>query len=183
MMIGSLFIAIIIGGAYMQITLKNIEKSATKQEESGISAADLSVTKSDTINFFNHFKEGKKLNETDFSVITLNYFNNDFIENTFPTEKSKLFGIYGYEKLTHSYSVGNGIEQEGAIKSLEISGVQKDNVNKTITVYVQMDALEKNTTHWIEWRDIPGEGWKINTVSFDGNIKDLAAPLSPKKEY
>jgi hypothetical protein len=44
-----------------------------------------------------------------------------------------------------------------------------------------MDALEQNTTHWIKWRNTPSEGWKINSLSFDGNIESLAAPLSPEK--
>lgn len=77
----------------MQMPLKNIEKSATKQEEGGINAADLSVTKSDTINFFNHFKEGKKLNETDFSVIMLKYFNNDSIKTHSPL-RNQSYSVY-----------------------------------------------------------------------------------------
>jgi hypothetical protein len=60
-------------------------------------------------------------------------------------------------------------------------GCSEVTINKTITVYVQMDALEQNTTHWIKWRNTPSEGWKINSLSFDGNIESLAAPLSPEK--
>ncbi|MFI8496721.1 hypothetical protein ACIGC1_28490 [Peribacillus butanolivorans] len=41
---------------------------------------------------------------------------------------------------------------------------------------------EPNTIHWIEWRNIPGEGWKINALSFDGNIDSLENFISPKKE-
>ncbi|MFD2926283.1 hypothetical protein ACFS6F_21320, partial [Halobacillus naozhouensis] len=69
----------------------------------------------------------------------------------------------------------------GAVKSFEIEEIQKDNVNQTITAYVRMDLLNPNQRHWIEWRNIPGEGWKINALSFVGSIESLNQPLSPKK--
>lgn len=180
-------IAFTIGGIYMKILLKDLEmpvqKQEVKQEQKvgGITTADRQNVIGQTHTFLSHFKEGRKLNDGEFTSVTDWFFNNDFLENTFPSEKSKLFGIYGYGKLTHSYSAGNGIEQEGAIKEYEIADIESDNVNKTITIYIRMNALEQNTVHWIEWRNLPVEGWKINSVSFDGNIDALSAPLSPKK--
>jgi hypothetical protein len=82
----------------------------------------------------------------------------------------------------HTYTTPEGLKQEGGIDNYVITDIQKDNANKTITVYISMDALGLNDTHWIEWRNIPSHGWKINALSFHGNIESLEKPLSPKKQ-
>ncbi|OIK12912.1 hypothetical protein BIV60_15420 [Bacillus sp. MUM 116] len=138
-----------------------------------INAQDTQIVKDITHSFFANFKKGVPLNEHRFTDITYQYFTKDFLENTFPMEKSKLFGIYGYGKLTHSYTTVDGLQEEGGIKSFEITSIRKDNVNNIVTVYVRMDALEPNTVQWIEWRNVPSEGWKINAISFNGNIEEL----------
>lgn len=181
-----LFISIVVIASYSPFAgVKNApnEQTYTNTHDEQINATDTEAVTNKTYNFFATFKEGMALNENVLTDLTYQHFNSDFLANTFPQEKSKLFGIYGYGKLTHSFTNMEGLQEEGGISSFEVLNVQKDNVNGTITVYVRMDALELNTVHWIEWRDIPNEGWKINAVSFDGNIEVLSDALSPKQEF
>lgn len=161
----------------------NLSQEEKASNEDKISERDLEEVENMTYEFFAYFKEGIALNDKIFTNITYQYFNKDFLQNDFPKEESKLFGIYGYQKLTNTFTSVDGLIDEGAIKSFEVLDIQQDNYNNAITVYVRMDALYDNTVHWIEWRNIPGEGWKINAVSFDANIESLSSPLTPKREF
>jgi uncharacterized protein (UPF0333 family) len=181
-----LFVAIVTIAVYMPFAgVKNApnQSTYTNTPDKQITATDTEAVTNKTYNFFATFKEGVPLNENVFIDLTYQHFNRDFLTDIFPQEKSKLFGIYGYGKLTHSFTTMEGLQEEGGISSFEVLDVQKDNVNRTITVYVRMDALDLNKVHWIEWRDIPEEGWKINAMSFDGNIEALSVPISPKQEF
>jgi uncharacterized protein (UPF0333 family) len=181
-----LFVAIVTIAVYMPFAgVKDApnQSTYTNTHDKQINASDTESVTNKTYNFFATFKDGVPLNENVFTDLTYQHFNSDFLTDIFPQEKSKLFGIYGFGKLTHSFTTMEGLQEEGGISSFEIVDVQKDNVNRTITTYVRMDALDFNEVHWIEWRDIPEEGWKINAVSFDGNIEVLSGGLSPKQEF
>ncbi|MFI9226293.1 hypothetical protein ACJEBK_28145 [Peribacillus frigoritolerans] len=181
-----LFVAIVTVASYLPFAeVRNApnQKTYTNTHDEQITATDTESVKNKTYNFFATFKEGMALNENILTDLTYQHFNSDFLANAFPQEKSKLFGIYGYGKLTHSFTTMEGLQEEGGISSFEVLDVQQDNVNRTITTYVRMDALDLNTVHWIEWRDIPEEGWKINAVSFDGNIEVLSNAISPKQQF
>jgi hypothetical protein len=182
----ALCIAIVIIASYLPFAeVKDApnQSTYTNTHDEQINASDTESVTNKTYNFFATFKDGVPLNENVLTDLTYQHFNNDFLTDIFSQEKSKLFGIYGYGKLTHSFTTMEGLQEEGGISSFEVLDVQQDNVNRTITVYVRMDALDLNTVHWIEWRDIPEEGWKINAVSFDGNIEVLSDALSPKQEF
>lgn len=157
------------------------QRNTAAEPESVISKQDESEVKSMTNEFFKNFKEGNPLNEQIFTDLTFDYFNPEFLENDLSQQKEKLFGLYGFLALTNTFTSTDGVIEEGSIKTFEIESIQKDNANKTITTYVRMDAQDQNQTHWIEWRDIPGEGWKINALTFNGNIESLSNPLTPKK--
>lgn len=159
------------------------------ETEPQISNKDLEKVKGLTTSFFNNFKEGKKANEALYDKVTYKYFSKDFLENVLPKPNTRLYlyGIFGYERfvggITGLKESGEyGLIKTGCIKSFEIEEVQKDNVNNAVTVYVRMDASFDNELHWIEWRNIPAEGWKIHAVSFDGNVEELSQPYTPKRE-
>lgn len=155
---------------------------AKTENENSISEYDVLQVENNTESFLSYFLEGNPLNEQKYIDITFDFFKPEFLENDFSDQKSFLFGLYGFEQLTHTYTTVEGLEREGGISSYEIEDIQKDNANQTITTYIIMDSLKPNTSHWIEWRSIPGEGWKINALSFHGNIESLENPLSPKKQ-
>ena len=158
-------------------------KAVSHHYQEKINANDVESVKNLTQSFFDNFKEGVPMNKNVYTDVTYQYFNKDFLENTFPTVQNELFGIYGFEELTHSFTNANGLVEEGGIKTFQIIDTETDNVHQTITVYVRMDTtLGQNTVHWMEWRNVPNEGWKINSMSFNGNIKTLS-PVSPKKSF
>lgn len=165
---------IIVYMTFAVVSIVNNQQTFTSTTQNEINAQDTQTVTDMTDSFFANFKTGIPLNENRYTDITYQYFSKDFLENTFPIEKSKLFGIYGYGKLTHDFTTADGLQEQGGIKSFEITGIRNDNVNKVITVYIRMDALEPNQTEWIQWRNVPSEGWKVNAVSFNGNIESLS---------
>jgi hypothetical protein len=157
-----------------------------------VSADDVKRVEDLTSEFLNHFKEGNLNDEPELNDITDQFLSEDFNENVFTDsfQKERWFGMFGlgsfYDK--ENEQIPGKFETrikttKGLIKTFEISDIQKDQKNNTITTYIRMDALDPNIKQWIEWRDIPGEGWKINAVSFSANIDQLETPISPKKEW
>ncbi|MFD4863589.1 hypothetical protein, partial [Streptomyces atratus] len=102
----------------------------TNTHDEQINATDTEAVTNKTYNFFATFKDGVPLNESVLTDLTYQHFNNDFLTDTFPQEKDKLFGIYGYGKLTHSFTTMEGLQESGGISSFEVLDVQQDNVNR-----------------------------------------------------
>ena len=177
-------IGILLFSLALGLVSKDMEskQEPSKAENPTISETDTLKVTNYTHDFFSTFSKGNPLSEQIFTDLTFKYFKSDYIENDFTATKEMLFGLYGFQKLTNTFTTLEGLKDEGGIESFEIEDIQRDNANQTITVYVRMDVYEPNKLHWIEWRNIPGEGWKINALSFDGNIDSLENFISPKKE-
>jgi hypothetical protein len=162
-----------------------VNNQANNQVNGSITANDERNVQSLTANFLDSFQEGKPLDNQDFVNITMDYFSKDFLENDFnsPAIQEDLFGVLGYGQLTRLKIDTYDNKIFGAVKGYEITDIQKDNKNQTLTTYIRFDkASELNDKEWIEWRKIPGEGWKVHALSLNGNIDSLNKPLSPKKQ-
>ncbi|MEH6949129.1 hypothetical protein V7068_19080 [Bacillus sp. JJ634] len=167
----------------LQVNRDENQEAYSQINQDEINAQETEEIKNMTYSFFSAFKTGVPMTEKVWTDITYQYFSREFLQNTFPTEKSKLFGMYGYRKLTHTFTTIEGLQDEGGIENFEILDLQQDKTHQTITVYVRMDnSLGQNNIDWIEWRDVPSEGWKIQSMSFNGNIQALF-PVSPKREF
>src|SRR4051794_32011395 len=64
--------------------------------ENEISNNSLEFVETNTRMLLFNFQEGKQIDEQLLTDITFEYFNPQFLENEFSTEKSALFGLYGY---------------------------------------------------------------------------------------
>jgi hypothetical protein len=184
--LGFSIIALLLIALILFLVNQTIKTTNTKPAEASkysITSADLEEIKSSTTEFFNWFQDGKELNENNLVKLTFTYFPKSFLENEFTAAKDDLFSLYGYGYLTKTEIRTYDERELGAIKNYEIMELQKDTKHKTITAYIRMDraGAEPNEIAWIEWRDIPGEGWRVNALSFNGNIESLEQPLSIKK--
>ncbi|PEU54966.1 hypothetical protein CN395_25080 [Priestia megaterium] len=186
-------IAFSIGTNYSSKQADSQKHNALQEDSSTpkISNKDLEKVNGLTASLFSNFKDSEKANDALYEKVTNKYFSKDFLENVLPKPgiRDSLYGVYGYGRFVSGKtglkeSGEYGLIETGAIRTLEIEGMQKDNVHQAITVYVRIDGIDDNELHWIEWRNVPAEGWKIHAVSFDGNIEELAQPYTPKKsEY
>ncbi|MFB9324214.1 hypothetical protein, partial [Cryptosporangium minutisporangium] len=187
--VASLLMALIVTATLNKIYVESepeISRAANEAApDPSITMEDVKQVKEYTRDFFLTFEEGKSIKEKLYNELTFQYFSKDFLENQFPADKSALFFKYRWNFVSETTGLNEQqkptVIKTGAVKSFEIEEIQKDNVNQTITAYVRMDLLNPNQRHWIEWRNIPGEGWKINALSFVGSIESLNQPLSPKK--
>ncbi|MGG1571557.1 hypothetical protein, partial [Fictibacillus sp. NRS-1165] len=163
-----------------------------KEPEQNVTEKDVQTVENMTRNLLNNFKEGQTRTPGQITDITEQIMSKDFFENTYTVEfqKERWLGMYGlgsfYDEEVKTGSTPLSTETayvKGEIKQFEIADIQKDQNNNTITTYIRYDAFSPNEKEWIEWRDIPGEGWKINAVSFNANIEDIEINISPKKEW
>jgi hypothetical protein len=165
------------------------------QPEKNVSEKDTQMVERLTKEMLDNFKEGqiRKLNQL--NDINEQFTSNDFFENIYTDsfQKERWIGIFGLGKFFDKewpqdidpFDTETELDHvTGTIKRYEIADLQKDQNNNTITTYIRYDdGIQTNQKEWIEWRDIPGEGWKINAVSFSANIEYLETPISPKKEW
>lgn len=190
----SLLLCIVI--AFMAGKLFSTDIAPVSKDKKALASKEITVpevekVQGQTLDFFNSFRKTKAIPEEEkyFTDVSYKYLSRDFMENVFPqfNVKTSLFGIYGFDRFTssrvHLDESENVVKTTtGAIKTFEIYRTDKDNVNRTVTTYVRLDGLRENERYWIEWRDIPGEGWKINAVSFVKTLDELKKPLSPKQK-
>ncbi|GAB6574296.1 hypothetical protein [Bacillus cereus] len=169
-----------------------IKVSNTSEElESVITQRDMDQVEKQTTEWLEMFKAGVELKEEHIVELNHRYMSKAFVEDEYPNKQvqQQWLGLTGlghfFEK---ELAQGNGMQIvintiHGKIEAFEIENNDKDNVNQTITTYVKVKFKNSSTVekYWIEWNKQPNEGWKVDSVSFNGGIEILKRPLSSKR--
>jgi uncharacterized protein HemX len=172
-----------IGGYYIGKESKTVPTQSTNQGDTQISNSDIQKVKNLTTQYLNLFKNGNTIDDNKINNLVETYFTNDFLSNEYPKIKNDV--IDNYEGLSGLVMQQLSYQKPyiGAVKGVTIADVQTDNVNDTITVYLRLDDTKQNDKQWIEWRNVPGEGWKIDSTYSLSLLSDGIHPISPKKDW
>lgn len=164
---------------------------AGKEIEDDITQKDIEQVNKQATEWLEMFKEGMVLKEENVVELNHQYMSKAFVENEYPNKQTQQqwLGMNGLGRFFEKELIqGDGMQIvinaiHGKIESFEIENTDKDNVNETITTYIKVRLKNSSTVekHWIEWNKQPREGWKVDSVSFNGGIKVLERPLSPKR--
>ncbi|HFJ9374825.1 TPA: hypothetical protein ACGW7B_005502 [Bacillus nitratireducens] len=187
---------LLIFGCYLALKTDSNENgikvsNTSKEIESGITQRDIDQVGKQTTEWLEMFKVGVELKEEHIVELNHRYMSKVFVENEYPNKQvqQQWLGYSGMGQFFDKELVqGNGMSIvinaiHGKIEAFEIEHSDKDNANGTITTYVKVKLKNSPTAeeHWIEWNKQPTEGWKVDSVSFNGGIEILKQPLSPKR--
>ncbi|QWI25665.1 hypothetical protein EXW34_31330 (plasmid) [Bacillus mycoides] len=162
-----------------------------KEPEDNITQKDIDQVNKQATDWMDMFKDGVVLKEENVVELNHKYMSKVFVENEYPNKhvQQQWLGVSGVGHFFEKELVqGNGMQIvinaiDGKIEAFEIEDNDKDNVNGTITTYLKIKLKNSSTIerHWIEWNKQPNEGWRVDSVSFNGGVEMLKQPISPKR--